>query len=198
MELLPGSRDDIYVTHLRNNIPCAPDEFEDTWKIYDRIEHTPNPMNKKFMIKRKQCTFGAQYNFAGQKSKCYDGPMPTLVQKVLDDVRIRGGEQYNVVHANFYPDGTAGLMPHSDDESEHVRGMPIYSYTFLSHPGNPRGFQIYENDTQIAEYMLDHGDLFIMGPGMQQHYKHGVKKSTAKKYVNLRRINLTVRAWKNE
>ena len=44
--------------------------------------------------------------------------------------------------------------------------------------------------------MLDNGDLFIMGKNMQQFYKHGVKKSTAKKYAELRRINMTVRAWK--
>ena len=89
-------------------------------------------------------------------------------------------------------------MPHSDDESEHVKGMPIYSYTFLSNPGNPRGFQIYKDDTQVAEYMLDHGDLIVMGGGTQELYKHGVKKSSAKKYANFRRINMTVRAWKNE
>lgn len=188
-----------YITHLRNHIPCTMEEFEDMWSIYDLIESTPNPLNKKYMIKRKQCTFGAEYKFAGQKSKCFDGPIPPLVQRVLDDVRSRAnGEYYNVVHTNFYPDGTAGLMPHSDDESEHVKGMPIYSYTFLSNPGNPRGFQIYKDDTQVAEYMLDHGDLIVMGGGMQELYKHGVKKSSAKKYANLRRINMTVRAWKNE
>tara|TARA_B100000497_G_scaffold48654_1_gene56149 strand:- start:904 stop:1131 length:228 start_codon:yes stop_codon:yes gene_type:complete len=74
--------------------------------------------------------------------------------------------------------------------------MAIYSYTFLSEPGNPRGFQIYEKDEQVAEYMLDHGDLFVMGGGMQRYYKHGVKKSSAKRYAELRRINMTVRAWR--
>ena len=52
------------------------------------------------------------------------------------------------------------------------------------------------SDEQVAEYMLDHGDLFVMGGGMQRYYKHGVKKSSAKRYAELRRINMTVRAWR--
>jgi len=198
MELLPGSRDvhEHLCVHVRARISCSPDEFEETWMIHDAIESTPNPLNKKYMIKRKQCTFGAEYAFAGQKSKRFPGPTPSLVQKVLDDVRRSAGDKYDVVHANFYPDGTAGLMPHADDEPGHEEGMAIYSYTFLSQPGNPRGFQIYEKDEQVSEYMLDHGDLFVMGGGMQRYYKHGVKKSSAKRYAELRRINMTVRAWR--
>ena len=142
MEYLPGIHK-VSIQHIRGRILCGTDEFEDMWKVYDDIESTPNPMNKKYMIKRKQCTFGARYKFAGQISKCYDGPTPSLVQKVLEDVKTHAGElseYYNVVHTNFYPDGTAGLMAHADDESEHFDSNPIYSYTFLSHPGNPRGF----------------------------------------------------------
>jgi len=190
---------DITVEHHKQHIHCTPDEFSELWNIYDLIESTPNPINQKYMVKRKQCTFGAQYNFAGQQSKQFDGKLPAIVSKVLNDVKNKPyGYMYNVVHANFYPDGSAGLMPHSDDESEHVKGMPIYSYTFISCPGNPRGFQIYDktNSQQVNEFMLDHGDLLIMGRNMQKYYKHGVKKSAAKKFKDLKRVNLTVRAWK--
>ena len=40
------------------------------------------------------------------------------------------------------------------------------------------------------------GDLLVMSRGMQKCFKHGVKKSAAKKFHNLKRINMTVRAWK--
>jgi alkylated DNA repair dioxygenase AlkB len=106
-----------------------------------------------------------------------------------------------VVHTNWYPDGTAGLDPHADDERDMVPDMDIYSYTFLSEPGNPRGFQIYtmdDNKKPIHELFLDHGDLLIMLKGMQQHYKHGVKKSAAKRFQNVKRINMTVRAFKEK
>lgn len=119
-------------------------------------------------------------------------------KRVLEDVKkISQSDMYNVVHANFYPDGSAGLDPHADDESDMMKNKDIFSYTFLSEPGNPRGFQIYDlNKTIIKEVMLDNGDLLIMSGGMQQQFKHGVKKSMAKRFKDLKRINLTVRAWK--
>lgn len=183
------------LTHLRAAVPCDAETFEELWGLWDTIPWTPNPMNKKFNIKRKQATFGGTYEFAGQTSKQFTGDYPELVKRVLHYV---GDPSYNVVHVNWYPDGTAGLEPHSDDLRKNSPGKSIYSFTFLSEPGNPRGFQIYDKKTgeQVDEYMLDHGDLVIMTTDMQSTHKHGVKKSTAKKYKNLRRINLTVRAWK--
>ena len=67
----------------------------------------------------------------------------------------------------------------------------------MSEPGNPRGFQIYNKESvEIYNLMLDNGDLLVMSGGMQKNYKHGVKKSMAKKFKYLKRINITVRAWK--
>jgi alkylated DNA repair dioxygenase AlkB len=184
-------------------MPIDTDTFDTAWTFSDTIQSTPNPMNPRYTIRRKQCTFGAQYNFAGQKSVHVPRDQwPDLVGKVLDDVRTRSGtDAYNVVHTNWYPDGTAGLDPHADDERDMVPDMDIYSYTFLSEPGNPRGFQIYtmdDNKKPIHELFLDHGDLLIMLKGMQQHYKHGVKKSAAKRFQNVKRINMTVRAFKEK
>lgn len=72
---------DIQIEHISNHIHCSNDEFIELWNVSDAIESTPNPMNKKYMIKRKQCTFGATYNFGGQSSKCYNGTMPNLVKR---------------------------------------------------------------------------------------------------------------------
>lgn len=181
--------------HFKDVISCSQNEFEDMWKLYDTIPPTQNPMNKKTFIKRKQITFGSYYSFGRQKSLEYTGDYPTLVKRVLEHI---DDERYNVVHTNFYDGGEAGLAPHSDDETQMLQDMPIYSFTFLSEPGNPRGFQIYEkqNKKLITTLMLDHGDMLKMKPGMQQKYMHGVKKTAAKKFANLRRINMTVRAWK--
>lgn len=194
--------DNIYVLHEPGSIQIDPRVFEDMWQFSDTIASTPNPMNPKYMIKRKQCTFGAQYNFAGQKSLSIPKEQwPSLVSLVLEDVRIRSGSNdYNVVHTNWYPDGSAGLDPHADDERDMIPNRDIYSYTFLSEPGNPRGFQIYTMDDvkkPILNVFLDHGDLLVMCGGMQKCFKHGVKKSLAKKFHNQKRINMTVRAWKS-
>jgi alkylated DNA repair dioxygenase AlkB len=192
----------IYVLHEPGSIQVHPSVFEDAWNFSESIKSTPNPMNPNYMIRRKQITFGAQYNFSGQKSLCIPlDQCPTLVSLVLEDVRKRSGcNDYNVVHTNWYPDGSAGLDPHADNENDMIPNMDIYSYTFLSEPGNPRGFQIYSMDDvkkPKLEVFLDHCDLLIMSKGMQKYFKHGVKKSMAKKFHNLKRINMTVRAWKN-
>lgn len=177
-------------------MPINPTEFEELWDVWNHIDYTPNPLNKKFNIKRKQCTFGKDsYKFAGQVSEPYKGELPSVIKKIFK--LFEHDPSYSVIHANFYPDGTAGLQPHSDNEKQMNADKNIYSYTFLSEPGNPRGFQIYDlNGNMLEEHMLDHGDLLVMLGGMQKEYKHGVKKSMAKKYKNLRRINLTVRSWK--
>tara|TARA_B100001059_G_C17713253_1_gene516626 strand:- start:185 stop:724 length:540 start_codon:yes stop_codon:yes gene_type:complete len=174
----------------------------------------PKPGTKETpgqFLKRKQATFGSSYSFGAQTSIAITTPentWPTAVQMALDDARNRVDSEfknlYNVVHTNWYPDGSAGLAPHSDNEDQMVAGLPIFSYTLLSQPGNPRGFQIY-NKTEykrnkkappIEDIQLNHGDLLIMAGEMQDHYMHGVKASTAKKFNQLKRINLTVRAWK--
>ena len=195
--------ENIYILHEPRAIQIDPKMFEDTWNFSESIKSTPNPMNSKYMIKRKQCTFGAQYNFGGQKSLCVpQDQWPTLVYLVLEDVRKRSGcDDYNVVHTNWYPDGTAGLDPHADNEKDMMSNMDIYSYTFLSEPGNPRGFQVYTMDDvkkPKLEVFLDHCDLLVMSRGMQKCFKHGVKKSAAKRFHNLKRINMTVRAWKRD
>ena len=191
----------IYVEHLSRRIDASMEDFEEFWKVSDTIESTPNPMNRKYMIRRKQGTYGAQYNFGGQQSKIISSnyeEYPEIIKMVLDDVRtLSGSDAYNVCHVNFYPDGSAGLAPHSDNEKAMIHDMPIYSYTFISESGNPRGFQIYDKDSvEIHNIMLDNGDMVVMSAGMQKNYKHGVKKSMAKKFKSLRRINVTVRAWK--
>jgi len=181
---------------LKSALVVAPEEFEEAWDLWDTIPWTPNPMNKKFNIRRKQATFGGTYHFAGQVSHEVN-VWPRLITRVLEFTRDHSGNaDYNVVHANWYPDGSAGLEPHADDMRNNIPGASIYSFTFLSEPGNPRGFQVYRDGVQVEEHMLDHGDLVIMSAAMQTTHKHGVKKSAAKKFKNLKRINLTVRAWR--
>lgn len=201
MKYILDEDDNIYIEHIKHRVIPSEKDFEDLWNVSDYIESTPNPMNPKYMIKRKQGTYGAQYNFAGQQSKSISSNFdeyPTIIKMVLEDVKVLSkSDKYNVVHVNFYPDGSAGLLPHADKEKDMLADMNIYSYTFLSEPGNPRGFQIYDQEeTEIHNIMLDHGDMLMMSGGMQRKYKHGVKKSMAKKFKALRRINLTVRAWK--
>jgi hypothetical protein len=67
-------------------------------------------------------------------------------------------------------------LPVSNLMRKNLPGRAIYSFTFLSEPGNPRGFQVFRDGVKVEERMLDHGDLVIMSAAMQTTYKHGIKK----------------------
>ncbi len=175
-----------------------------------KVPKTPNPMNANTFVKRRQTTFGALYNF-GQKvaSQGYDQAWPQAVTDALRfaqqfaEARGIAKELYNGVHANFYPDGSAGVAPHSDYEGDMLRGMPIVSVTLLSGDKKPRPFSIYEKPvnkgekpTKIADVILGHGDVIVMMGRMQESFLHGVEPAKPlKEYKNAERMNLTVRAF---
>ena len=49
--------DHIYIDHYSKYMKVTDEEFEELWNVEKSIESTPNPMNKKYMIRRKQCTY---------------------------------------------------------------------------------------------------------------------------------------------
>ena len=165
-------------------------------------------MNRTQFLLRRQATFGIKYKFGSQTSQAFLDPeqelWPVAVQLALEDARLRSSapETLGAVHVNWYPDGKAGVGAHKDDESIFIKNMPIYSYTLLSDPTRPRGFQIYRDSSAdpkqaLYDVSLGHGDLLVMAGNMQDRYKHGVKSTTAKRFSELRRVNLTVRSIHN-
>lgn len=183
-----------------------------------KVPKTPNPMNANTFVKRRQTTFGALYDF-GQKvsSQGYGQPWPQAVRDALEFAKqfaeSRGvcKDLYNGVHANFYPDGTAGVAPHADSERDMHRGMPIVSATLLTGDKKPRLFSIYEKPAvvargtkkplpvRIADVSLDHGDVIVMMGRMQTYFLHGIEAAKPpKEYKNAERINLTVRAFTSD
>jgi alkylated DNA repair dioxygenase AlkB len=140
------------------------------------VASTPNPMNPSTNILRKQATFQPttfkNYAFSGQTMQTVGGdPLDwarttgsTILTTVLEDAQTRAEasginkQLYNVVHANYYPDGKAGVALHKDDEDHIVAGMPIFSYTFLVGHKNARTFVIArapilaEQESQRSDY----------------------------------------------
>ena len=179
----------------------------------DNVERTRNPRSgakRPTYVHRKQCTFAlpgsTTYDF-GQTNKHFVSPeaeWPPLVRRALADARERAGEEkaplYNAVHANLYPHGGAGVMPHQDNETGLTEGLPIFSYTYLEDASLPRPFSIYavERDgsgkrARLEDIPLGDGDVLVMKGRMQKDYYHGVEKVSRKKH-GLARINLPVRA----
>ena len=130
------------------------------------VPPTPNPMNAKTTLLRKQITFRAtdavDYSFSGQKVKNQSlDEAPDLVRHVLDYTKRLiatnraayakwenvDPDSYNAVHCNFYATPAAGVAAHQDKESQLTKGAPIFSYTFLASTDGsgkvqPREFEI--------------------------------------------------------
>lgn len=199
---------------------------------------------------RRQATFGAAYDF-GQQNTTIPYPIeswPEAVQIALRTAKAMAAQLgvdaslYNAVHANWYPNGNAGVDPHGDKETDMVKGNPIVSFTLLAGDIVPRNFSILrkpnaaEIESQRSDFeykrkerygklvqkavksgkpppvrpktpfsaqpillydvKLGHGDVLIMQGDMQTYYLHSIAKDTRKALANARRLNLTVRAFK--
>ena len=121
-----------------------------SWQLERDKEGKPTGRVHRNMIYRKQATFGAEYDFGQVNTSIMDpASWPRLVHVCLAFTKQMSydngisGELYNAVHGSFYSSAKAWLAPHWDKEGAHVKGMPIYSFTFLSGVFKPRPFSIY-------------------------------------------------------
>ena len=203
-----------WVTLVKNAVACDSAVFESCVAVLKNMPATPNPMNPRTFLRRRQGTFGAEYNFGSQTSRRVGGDReedwPELVKRVLRDARERdqSPQTLNAVHANYYPDG-AGVGKHSDKDGPFDHSKPIYSYTFLSDASRPRDFLIHDaraegfgkgkkrgrEDDAHAVFALEHGSLLVMGGDMQSEFRHEIKSLSKKKFEGKPhvRLNFTVR-----
>jgi len=180
--------------------------FNAFWEARLFAPRTPNPMNRNTFVRRIQATYGAAYKFGAQTSKQIGGDdesdWPAPVRDAVADARARCSlEKKVMVHVNWY-DNASQISPHADDEEINTPGAPIFSYT-LVRDSPPRTFQVYDKidygDQKAKcavhkDYTLEDGSLLVMGGSMQYDYVHGLRKpSPPKRFVNSRRINITVR-----
>ena len=191
-------------------VACDPAAFGALAAYLAELPPTPNPMNAKTYLRRRQGTFGAQYNFGSQTSQKVGGDdeagWPDLVRRCLRDARSRVGEGARLAaHANYYPDG-AGVGVHHDKDGPFDHTKPILSYTFLSDPALPRDFDVYRASAkrkrgerggaaydEVLSLPLAHGSLLVMGGEMQSEFLHGVTAVSTAKFKKHVRINLTIR-----
>ncbi|MHA2090246.1 MAG: alpha-ketoglutarate-dependent dioxygenase AlkB [Candidatus Kariarchaeaceae archaeon] len=106
---------------------------------------------------------------------------------IMDNIsEIEQTPQMNYTWGNRYRDGNDKVGKHKDNEKWHSKIDPIVSVSF----GEYRHFDIYDNYKRISRVDLGFGDIFLMMPGFQQLYYHGVP---TQKTVTNSRINLTFR-----
>ena len=160
-------------------------------------------MNPNTFLKRKQGTYGASYTFGAQTSQNIGTveSAPVVVQRCLMDAKERAcanGNMYTGVHINWYPSGDAGIGAHQDKDAD---GLPIFSYTFLC-GGPPYRYFTLSSDKKhkmnINCLPLQHGDCVVMqGSRCQLDWFHGVPTTTRKEFKQQKRVNVTVRPWKD-
>ena len=127
---------------------------------------------------------------------------------------------YTGAHCNWYEDVGSGLTAHSDEEPNNLIGAPIFSFSLLrtdSPKQDYRVFRVLEKTqapasstddkkakpklTTLLDVNMQDGDLLIMsGERFQKDLLHSVPPMTSKafKEAQVRRINVTVRAWNNQ
>ncbi|WP_018982861.1 alpha-ketoglutarate-dependent dioxygenase AlkB family protein [Salinimonas chungwhensis] len=151
---------------------------QDTIKIYGRLVKIP----------RLQAWHGdhrATYSYSGLAMT--PQPWTSALGELKDQLAGHCHTSFNSVLANWYRDGQDSMGMHADDEPELGPEPVIASLTF----GQARPF-IFKHQTTRArsKVVLEHGSLLVMRGRTQQHYHHGIAKTTQQIGD---RINLTFR-----
>lgn len=122
-------------------------------------------------------------------------PMTVWPEVLLD---IRGmlydvtGEDYELLFCNRYMDEHQHLGWHADDSPsvDPARCIPVISY------GESRELHVRPNgrNSEVERILLEHGDLLLMLPGMQQTHQHRIPKGGRRM---MPRVSLTFRGYKS-
>jgi len=168
-------------------------DFDKLWEIHPKEKGTVKLYGKEIETPRYVQSYLKDYTFSGITHKAEQ--LPKQFQKFMDEIAIPLNPNYNMVHVNWYEDGTNYIGPHSDDEKEMIEDSDILSISL----GATRTFRIREKKTKkiIKDLELKDGQYLIMGGEFQKHYTHEIVKINGKKAKETKkRINLTFRCFK--
>jgi len=131
------------------------------------------------------------YAFAGIDR----APAPLVdpyLKNVLEWVKEQQPENansYRGILLNWMRDGSDYIGPHRDKESDMVKDLPIWSFSY----GNDRDFVVTNPKSKFRKVIrMHHNSAMRMGGDMQIHYKHAVPKRSIMSCPE-HRINVTVR-----
>ena len=111
----------------------------------------------------------------------------TELASLREELASRYDVPFNSALANLYRDGNDSVAWHADDEPT-LGHRPVIASVSL---GARRRFLMKpRGGGERHDFILGHGDLLVMGPGVQDVYVHAVPKTTS---ATGPRVNLTFR-----
>ena len=159
--------------------------------VTKKVETRQEPRKTAFWAENDGFTY--TYSERTNQSKPFTPLLRRLQQHCVPLCRAAGietNDAFNVAFGNLYEKGHK-IGFHSDDNEEIVCGTPIVSFSF----GRSVCFEFADkvSDAALESIILESGDVVIMGPGCQQHYRHGVRQKLKPKHGNDFRLNITFR-----
>ena len=151
--------------------------FGDTTQLFNELLPVL-PLEKFRNTGRSDCTLGDKsYTFSGITRNAH--PIPKILDPILKRLIDKTNINFNIIHCNYYKDGSVGLGRHTDNESEHKS-----DYIISISLGASRTFTVNDG----TGILLEDGDLVLFN----RHMWHGIQKDDTK----LPRLSLTFREFK--
>lgn len=161
-----------------------------TQLLFDTLLSEVNWTNYSNRTRRMHCTMGRDYCFSGRMHKAE--VIHPYIQRLMDRINKDFNLNLNSVYINYYPDASTSLAFHTDREKQLVEGSTVVSLSL----GASRNFWFKCVKTKRERcWLLEDGDLCIMGKDSQVNYQHGLK---ADKELVGSRISITFREFKEE
>ncbi len=142
-------------------------------------------INRSMAYEKENYQTGDVYNYANLSLP--SSPLSTPTNLLIEFLEDSYYYKFNSCLLNLYHNGKSEIRYHSDSEPQLGVKPVIASINF----GAPRTFHVLHKESGRKEqYLLEHGDLFIMLENFQTDYLHAVLKE---KHVTEPRISLTFR-----
>lgn len=187
-----------WIAHHKNAISNLPSIMEYFPESLNLTQQKLRWYGKEIFLPRLTSWYGpVSYDYSGTKNppKELSDDLISLI-RIIEKKFFEEKKIFNSVLCNYYRDGKDSISWHSDDESilgPEENNILIASLSF----GNSRRFVLRNRENRIdkKEFLLEHGDIFLMGGETQKYWEHSIPK-TSKKVGP--RLNLTFRSIKKE
>jgi alkylated DNA repair dioxygenase AlkB len=142
------------------------------------------------------------YRFSGRKFKG-NNVLPPGLSKFWTEMEDSYGDLHFAV-MNRYMNNMDSISAHADDEEEIYSGSAIPSLSlgatrmFVVEPNEQYKGRITLPNKGKLNIHLRHGDVIVMGGNFQKVYKHSIPKNLNAGAPSGKRINVTIRKFKDE